>query len=506
MSSSEHNEDQSVVGAPEKEAKGDIPAAVDATPAPFTIFTMREKWYIINLAAWSSLFSPLTANVYFPAIPVMAEQFHKSTEQINLTVTVYMVFQGVTPMLFGNLADRSGRRPIFMICLLILALSCVGLALCPTDAYWLLMLLRCIQAAGSASTVALASGVMGDIITRQERGVFTGVLMFAPSVGPTLGPIIGGGLTQGLGWRSIFWFLCIASSICAIIVALFMPETLRNLVGNGSIRPSFWYRPLVPLMPRNRDDSAQDASTIPPQRKLINPLRILVSPDVFILLFFMAVQYAIFYGVLASLSSLFSVVYPYLNQTEIGLCFLALGSGNTIGTLGMGKLLDREYSRFRTKWLARRRREAGGDEGDVDENDFPIERARLRLMPWCLTPFLLCTIGYGWCLQFRVHIAVPLILQFIMGGCVSGFFNIITALTIDVFPNQGGAITACNNLFRCLLGALMVGVFDIILNALGMGWTYVLLGLIGFAMYPLTNVVMRWGPVWRENRRRATEK
>lgn len=58
-------------------------------------------------------------------------------------------------MLFGNLADKSGRRPIFMICLVILALSCVGLALCPTDAYWLLMLLRCIQASGSASTVAL---------------------------------------------------------------------------------------------------------------------------------------------------------------------------------------------------------------------------------------------------------------------------------------------------------------------------------------------------------------
>lgn len=52
----------------------------------------------------------------------------------------------------------------------------------------------------------------------------------------------------------------------------------------------------------------------------------------------------------------------------------------------------------------------------------------------------------------------------------------------------------------------MVGVFDIILNALGMGWTYVLLGLIGFAMYPLTFVVMRWGPAWRESRRRATEK
>ena len=125
------------------------------------------------------------------------------------------------------------------------------------------------------------------------------------------------------------------------------------------------------------------------------------------------VQYAIFYGVLASLSSLFSEVYPYLNQTEIGLCFLALGGGNSIGTLGVGKLLDREYSRFRAKWLLKRMQTETDDAEGIDENEFPIERARLRLMPWCLTPFLLCTIGYGWCLQYRVHIAVPLILQFI---------------------------------------------------------------------------------------------
>jgi MFS family permease len=58
-------------------------------------------------------------------------------------------------MFFGALADYVGRRLIYMSCLAILSLSCVGLALCPTDAYWLLMVLRCFQAAGSTSTIAL---------------------------------------------------------------------------------------------------------------------------------------------------------------------------------------------------------------------------------------------------------------------------------------------------------------------------------------------------------------
>jgi hypothetical protein len=60
------------------------------------------------------------------------------------------------------------------------------------------------------------------------------------------------------------------------------------------------------------------------------------------------------------------------------------------------------------------------------------------------------------------------------------------------------------NFVRCALGAVMVGVFDLILRALGLGWTYVLLGAIGAATLPLPFVLMRWGPVWRERRRRRT--
>ena len=103
-------------------------------------------------------------------------------------------------MIWGLLADRLGRRPIFLACLLVLSAACIGLALVPTSDYWLLMLLRCIQAAGSASTVALGTsiyklqsynevnpkigaGVIGDIATRAERGGFFGLFSLGPQVG-----------------------------------------------------------------------------------------------------------------------------------------------------------------------------------------------------------------------------------------------------------------------------------------------------------------------------------
>lgn len=64
----------------------------------------------------------------------------------------------LAPMLWGPVSDHIGRRPISALCLLILTLSCVGLALTPTSDYWLLMVLRCLQATGSASTIAIGDG------------------------------------------------------------------------------------------------------------------------------------------------------------------------------------------------------------------------------------------------------------------------------------------------------------------------------------------------------------
>lgn len=80
---------------------------------PYSAFSKNQKWTIVGLVALAAFFrcvccphvlrmyahyrriSPFTANIYFPAIPAMSRAFHKSTELINLTVTVYMVFQGI---------------------------------------------------------------------------------------------------------------------------------------------------------------------------------------------------------------------------------------------------------------------------------------------------------------------------------------------------------------------------------------------------------------------------
>ena len=66
-------------------------------------------------------YSPLTANIYFPAIPTLVNAFHKTTELINLTVTVYMIVQGICTLIIFVV---SPARPL--ICTLPLKLPCFG--------------------------------------------------------------------------------------------------------------------------------------------------------------------------------------------------------------------------------------------------------------------------------------------------------------------------------------------------------------------------------------------
>ncbi|KAI9444681.1 MFS general substrate transporter [Lactarius indigo] len=479
----------------------------DAVETPHSIFTFKEKWFLVGLASLSALFSPFTANIYFPVIPTISEDFHKSIELIDLTVTMYMVIQGLSPMFWGTLSDHRGRRPIMIICLTTLSLSCVGLALVPTSAYWLLMLLRCFQAAGSASTYAIGAGIIADISTPAERAGFIGIYGVGPMVGPTLGPVIGGVLSQSFHWRSIFWFLCIGAATWGLVLFLqvpFLPETLRAIVGDGSVSAGWIYMPPVPIIGRHR--VMKQPGELPPRKPLANPFTMLAYPDVFILLLFNGTFFAVFYGVTASLSTSFKEVYPYLTQTDLGLCFLGIGGGMFIGTIFSGKLLDANYRKIKDNLVPQAQTEPKKvtDPGSLRDS-FPIERARLQIAPYLVVVYTSCVIGYGWSLRAKTSIAVPLILQVIMGAAVISVMNAVSALLVDLVPNQGSSITACNNVVRCLMGAGMVTIINPIISAMGNGWAYVLLGGSCVLVSPLIWVEVRWGPVWRERRLKARE-
>ncbi|KAK3171030.1 hypothetical protein OEA41_003114 [Lepraria neglecta] len=154
-----------------------------------------------------------------------------------------MIFQGLAPTEFGDLAGMTGRRPTYILGFIIYIGANVGLAL--QNNYAALLVLRCLQSTGSSGTVAMGNGVVADIASSGERGKFMGIAQFGPMAAPAIAPAIGGILTQFLGWRWLFWFLTILAVVYLIPLAIAFPETGRNVVGNRSIPPPAWNMSLL---------------------------------------------------------------------------------------------------------------------------------------------------------------------------------------------------------------------------------------------------------------------
>lgn len=142
---------------------------------PFTIFTEWQKRWISFTASYAAMFSTLSSYIYMPALVPMARDLNVSVSLINLTVTSYLVVAGIAPAFMGDIADRSGRRPVYILMFTLLVGSNIGLAL--QNSYAALFVLRMVQSSGSSGTYGAAYGVVSDIATPGERGSFVGILI-----------------------------------------------------------------------------------------------------------------------------------------------------------------------------------------------------------------------------------------------------------------------------------------------------------------------------------------
>lgn len=94
---------------PEEQAP---PKSVESPP--YTIWSRRAQWAMVSLLMTAALFSPLSANIYLPALPLVADELNVSTQAVNLSVTLFMVFQGIMPTFWGAICDVRGRRPVYL--------------------------------------------------------------------------------------------------------------------------------------------------------------------------------------------------------------------------------------------------------------------------------------------------------------------------------------------------------------------------------------------------------
>ncbi|OKL59781.1 hypothetical protein UA08_04741 [Talaromyces atroroseus] len=485
---------------------------------PYTSFSLPQKWFVVGMATAASFFSPLSGQIYYPVLPILAENYHLSQTLLNISVTTYMIFQGLTPSFMGTFSDASGRRPGYILAFIIYTAANIGLA--EQNSYAALLVLRCLQSAGSSGTVSFGYGVIADVTTTAERGTYMGPMAAGVMMGPALGPVIGGLLSQFLGWRSVFWFLVIISGSYLVIFTLFQPESHRGIVGDGSILPSESWRLSVLQYIRIRrkqarmsveekqeyDEARKELRIQQKNRKLAfpNPLLsfvILLEPDALMLILYIALM---FFGatiMMTSLPSLFPGIYG-LNELEVGLCFLPLGVSSALGAVANGKLLDWNYRRLAVKHGM----SIDSKHGD-DLTNFPIEKARIQ-MPLFWASLLAATfLGYGWALDYKTSLAVPLVISFILGFSLICTMNSLNTLLTDIFPSRVSTASAASNLVRCLLGAVGAAVVDSMIDAMGIGWCFTFTGLVMGAAVMFLWCEYKWGMQWRQKRwRKKAEK
>lgn len=320
-------------------------------------------------------------------------------------------------------------------------------------------------------------------------------------LGQGVGPVFGGILSQYLGFRSIFWFLVIASGLSLLSILFFLPETLRSIAGNGTVPLKGINKPIIYAICGQKD--AQKDSTPSGKKGKVTfktmwaPLTFLFEKDVFITLLYGSIVYTVWSMVTSSTSDLFEKQYG-LNSLEVGLTFLGNGFGCMTGSYTIGYLMDFNHKRTEREYCQQHNLPIDTRINLKSHPDFPIEYARMRNTWWITVTFIACVAVYG--VSLRTHIAVPIILQFIIAYGSTAIFTINSALVIDLYPGASASATAINNLMRCLIGAAGVAAAPSIIDGLTAQFAFVLLAGITLAMVPLLMVETKWGYGWRLER------
>ena len=489
------------------------------TPIPYTIFTRSQRRRLRLLLGFAAVTSPLTATCYFPLLPLLRTHFDTSVQAINLTITIYIVFQALSPAIFGPLSDLIGRRLVFLVTLALYAFGNLGLAL-NKSSYIALLVLRALQSLGASAALAISYGVVADVCVSSERGRMLGPVSMALNLGACVGPVIGGAVAWTSGsYEWVFWSLLFVAAALLLSVGLFLPETARVLVGNGgSDAQRFWWEESwFSLLTRwlfgrirkvkaqdrdgriSGDDQAPSRKSIFQKCRFVNPLaclRIVFHLETFFVLWMQGSFYVVDYTVVAVMPDIFKDIY-HLNELQIGLTYIPRGFGIIFGGFCIGKFMDYNY-----RIVARK---IGWDIDEIAGDDlkhFPIERARARGSYFLLIVSTAVLVGYGWSVTKHVHLAVILILQFIQGAMGCCFYNTYNALLVDIFPESPSTAAAAASIVRCAMAAAGVAILHPLLVVLNRGWYFTILGIWSGGCGALTVfVIERKGMTWRTRRR-----
>lgn len=148
------------------------------------------------------LLASLNQTVLSTALPTIVGELD-GVDLMPWVITSYILTSTIVMPLYGRIGDQIGRRSLLVVAILLFMFGSIvgGLA---TNIYWLIIG-RGVQGLGGGGLMLLSQAIIADVVPARDRGRYMGVMGSVFAVSSVAGPLLGGWLTEGPGWRWAFW-------------------------------------------------------------------------------------------------------------------------------------------------------------------------------------------------------------------------------------------------------------------------------------------------------------
>jgi EmrB/QacA subfamily drug resistance transporter len=184
----------------------------------------RRRTVILAICCMSLLIVAMDNTIVNVALPSIRRDLHASVSGLQWTIDAYVLVIASLLLLSGSTADRLGRKRIFQLGLLLFVAGSLLCSLAPTLG-WLIGA-RALQGIGGSMLNPVAMSIITNVFTHpRERARAIGVWGAVVGISLALGPIVGGALTESVGWRSIFWINIPIGLAAVVLTAIYVPES-----------------------------------------------------------------------------------------------------------------------------------------------------------------------------------------------------------------------------------------------------------------------------------------
>jgi len=176
-----------------------------------------RKWLALITVSLGTFMLLIDVTIVNVALPDMANDLHSSFSSLQWVIDIYALSLAAFLLGIGAYSDKVGRRPVYIVGLVVFALSSLTCGLAPNTT--VLIIARGVQGIGAAAMFATTIALLSTSYQGRDRGIAFGVWGAINGAAAAAGPILGGLLTEGLSWRWIF-FVNLPISVAAVALAI----------------------------------------------------------------------------------------------------------------------------------------------------------------------------------------------------------------------------------------------------------------------------------------------